>query len=127
MHPGIKRWAGAAAVALLALAVNWNLLDNGFVYDDGSQILNNPYIRSPRYLPKIFSTHVWSFLGPEGISNYYRPLMHLVYMADYWLFGLQAAGYHATSLAFHIACSLLVFFLGRALGGTAQSGRKAPA
>ena len=81
MQTGGRSWPALTAptvVAILAFAVNANLLRNGFVYDDGAQVLNNPYLLSPRYLGKIFSTNVWSFIGPEGTSNYYRPLMHVI-------------------------------------------------
>ena len=116
MHPRIPRWAAPAAFALLAIALHGNLLGKGFVSDDLSQVLNNPYIRSPSFLGQIFSSHVWSFRGPEERSNYYRPMMHLLYMACYGLFGLEPAGFHAASLLFHAGCSLPVLYLGRALG-----------
>lgn len=115
MQPVWKAPTAPTVVALLAFAVNANVLGNGFVYDDGAQILNNPYIHSPRYLGKIFSTNVWSFIGPEGTSNYYRPLMHVINMITYGLFGLRPAAYHMTSILFHVGCCLMVYWIGRRL------------
>ncbi len=125
MRLGIARWAAPVAIVLLAVALHWSLLDKGFVSDDLSQVLNNPYLRSPRSLGQIFSSHVWSFRGPEEKSNYYRPMMHLLYMACYGLFGLESAGFHAANLLFHAGCSLLVFYLGRALGAAWCAGPSA--
>jgi len=104
-----------AVVASLATLVYLNTLGNEFVYDDGAQVLRNHYIRDTRHLRAIFTTNVWSFLGPHAVSNYYRPVMHLVYMADYALFGYSTAGYHATSIFFHALNSVLVLLLAEAL------------
>lgn len=54
MRLGIARWAAPAAIVLLAITLHWSLLDKGFVSDDLSQVLNNPYLRSPRSLGQIF-------------------------------------------------------------------------
>jgi len=104
-----------ALILLLAAGVNLNLLANGFVYDDGAQILNNPYLRSPRYLGQIFSGNVWSFMGPQGVSNYYRPLMHTLNMATFAVFGLRPWGFHLVSLLLHLGCCLMVYGIGRKL------------
>ncbi len=104
-----------ALVAALATLVYLNTLGNQFVYDDGAQILRNHYIRDTSHLKAIFTSNVWSFLGPHAISNYYRPVMHLVYMADYALFGYSPAAYHATSIFFHALNSVLVMLVADAL------------
>jgi tetratricopeptide (TPR) repeat protein len=111
-----SRLAGFAAVAALAVTAYLNILGNEFVYDDGAQILRNYYIRDTSHLRAIFTTNVWSFLGPHAVSNYYRPVMHLVYMADYALFGYQPAGYHAASILFHALNAVLVLLVAEAIG-----------
>src|SRR5450432_1787613 len=65
---------------LVTLLCCVNILSNGFVYDDDQQVLQNPYIRSWRFLPQIFGTTVWSFVGEAGATNYYRPLMTLSFL-----------------------------------------------
>jgi len=40
-----------------------NTLGNGFVYDDVTQVLHNPYIRSLHYLKEILTTDVWFYRG----------------------------------------------------------------
>ena len=100
-----------ALLVVLAFFVYCNALYDGFVWDDGRQVLQNPYIRDTRHLSQIFTTDVWSFRSLEQRSNYYRPMMHLVYMATYHLFGLQPGGFHAVNMLFHAADTLLVYFL----------------
>ncbi|MCL5005055.1 MAG: hypothetical protein M1404_00860 [Acidobacteria bacterium] len=82
-------------VALLVLCATLpylNTLFNGFVYDDNRQVLDNPYLRSFHYLPKVFGTTAWSFVGAQGVSNYYRPdddPRLLVLLPGVWHAGLR--------------------------------------
>lgn len=98
-----------AALITLATAPYLNILLNGFVYDDHAQITNNPYLRNFQHLHEIFTTTVWSYMGAQGVTNYYRPLMTLGYAACYWLFGPMAYGFHLVSLILHVIAVLLVF------------------
>jgi tetratricopeptide (TPR) repeat protein len=103
-----------ALVALVSFAVYFNALSCGFVYDDKDQIVNNHWIRDVRYLNEIFSQSVWGFstdVEEQGTANYYRPLMHLVYMANYYIFGMKAWGFHLVNVLFHMGNSVLVFLV----------------
>jgi Flp pilus assembly protein TadD len=101
----------AAVLILLALVPYANTLTNSFVYDDSKQILENPYIRSWRYLPEIFGSNVWSFLGAAGVTNHYRPLMTLSYLLCYQAFGLLPFGFHLVNIALHAGVVLMLFRL----------------
>ena len=94
-----------------------NILFNGFVYDDDTQVVNNPYVRSFRYLTEIFTTNVWSFWSTHAVSNYYRPMMTLGYLVCYRLFGMRAYGFHLVSLLLHVLIVCLVFVLAERLSG----------
>jgi len=87
-----------------------NILFNSFVYDDNTQVLNNPYIQSFRHLREIFTTTVWSYVGVQGVTNYYRPMMTFGYLLCYQFFGPLAYGFHLASLLLHVA-SVGVLFL----------------
>ncbi len=102
-------------VAVAAAVVYANALPADFVYDDRHQLIENPWIRSVRYLPDIFLKDVWAFLGPGYVSEYYRPLMHLIYMAEYHLFGLAPLGYHLVNLLLHAGVTAATFRLALAL------------
>lgn len=120
--PGHARRAGCEArlvcVLLLAAVLPYaNTLLNGFVYDDIPQILQNPYLQSPRHLREILTTTVWSFQGEQGVSNYYRPLMMLSYLACYQLFGPLAFGFHLINVLLHAVVVWLVFSVARRVFG----------
>src|SRR5208283_1396362 len=105
-----------AALVACATLPYLNILFNGFVYDDDTQVVLNPYLRSLRYLVKIFTTDVWSFAG-ETVSNYYRPIMTFGYLVCYQLFGLRAFGFHLVSLLLHVLTVGLVFVVTERLTG----------
>ena len=97
-------------IALTSFAVYFNSLFNGFVFDDANQVLNNPWLKSSKFIPNIFSSNVWGFEGRE--TSYYRPLMHIIYMLTASVFGLNAWGFHFVNILFHTSVSILVFLIG---------------
>lgn len=97
-------------ISLGAFAVYLNTLFNGFVYDDAAQVLKNPWITDVKYIPEIFSSSAWGFQGPTT-SNYYRPMMHVIYMVNYGLLGLTPWVFHLTNIIFHAGVSLMVFLI----------------
>ena len=76
MRPGISRWAAPVAIVLLAIALHWSLLNKGFVSDDLSQVLNNPYSRSCQ-LPGQLGIFV--VLGACGVPGRGRRLAPVVW------------------------------------------------
>lgn len=115
-----RRWSDAELLLLLGLAsfaVYANTLGNGFVYDDHEQVLHNPYLRSFRYLPDIFTSNVWSHLGSQGESNYYRPVMTLGYLLCYQAFGELAYIFHLYNVVFNTAVVTTLYFLSVRLFG----------
>jgi protein O-mannosyl-transferase len=97
-------------VLVASFAVYFNTLLNGFVYDDIFQVVKNPWITDVKYIPDFFLTKTWGYTG-IGPSNYYRPMMHLVYMLDYYVFGLEPWGFHLVNILLHACVSVLVFLL----------------
>lgn len=106
-----SKHAAIAVIVIVSFGVYFNALFNGFVYDDLYLVLENQWIRDTEYILKIFTQGFWSF-SPKLINypeNYYRPLVHVIYMIDYHLFGLKPWGYHLTKTLFHAGSSALVF------------------
>lgn len=97
-----------AIIAVMSFAVYFNALKNSFVYDDNFQILANPWITDPKYLYDIWTKNNLAFNGAQ--SNYYRPMMHTIYMFSYKFFGKNPAGYHLINIMFHSGVSILIFF-----------------
>lgn len=88
-------------------------LMGGFVYDDEAQIVDNPYIKSFVYLPKVITSCIWEISLPacKNYTLYYRPLHSLSYIFTYavssepWIFHLVNLAYYA------IFCYLLLLLL----------------
>ncbi len=114
------RWSDATLVALLllgTLACYANILANSFVYDDSQQILQNPYVKSWHFIPQIFGTTVWSFVGQAGTTNYYRPLMTFTFLVLWKIFGPIPFGFHLFSLLTQFAVVVMLFYAGKRLFG----------
>lgn len=102
---------------LLAVLPYSNIFFNWFVNDDAFQVVTNPYAHSFKYLQQIFTTSVWSFLGAQGISNYYRPMMTFGYLLTYQIAGLVPFSYHMVSILLHGTVVWLVFLILRRFSG----------
>ncbi len=102
---------------LLSFLPYTNIFFNLFVYDDGFQVVANPYAHSFKYLRQIFTTSVWSFQGVQGVSNYYRPIMTLGYLLTYQIAGPVAFSFHMVNILLHAQVVWFVFLILRRLAG----------
>ena len=101
-----------SVLIFISLLCYGNTLFNGFVYDDDQQILQNPYVKSWHYVPQIFGTTVWSFVGQAGATNYYRPLMTFSFLVLWHVFGQLPFGFHLFSILANALVVFLVFDAG---------------
>lgn len=103
-----------ALVLAATLVFYLGTLQYDFVYDDHEQIVENPYLRSWRYLPTFLTESLWQQFSPLP-SSYYRPLFQAWLGFEYTVFGLRAWGWHLTSVLLHVAVTFLVYRLARRL------------
>src|SRR5947208_7927916 len=108
---------GAALIALAVLAVYGASAGYEFVYDDHVQIERNPWLRDPNGFWLFLTRPFWGFYMDRGSgpSNYYRPVFGWAYSLVARGFGLSPMAFHATSVALHLAVTLLVAFGARRL------------
>src|ERR1700722_20768485 len=100
------------ALAVVTFAVYLPMLGHDFInFDDPDYITNNPHVKAGLTWPGI----VWAF--QIGYAAYWQPLTWISHMMDCDLYGLNPAGHHLTNLLFHIANTLLLFFLLNRLTG----------
>ena len=95
--------------AIIICLIYFPALENGFVWDDHKAFIQYPYYRDISYLWRAF-TEPLVFL-----SDYYRPVTSSTYILQNHLLGLNPVYLHATSLAIHIANTVLVSILCRTL------------
>ena len=88
------------------LAAFWQLSHCGFInFDDTSYVTENIHIRHGITAEAIR----WAF--STGYSSNWHPLTWMSHMLDIQLFGLEPRWHHLTNLLFHIANTLLLFFV----------------
>ncbi len=102
---------------LLSFLPYTNTLAGKFVYLDNSQVVENPYAHSFRYLTQIFRTSAWSFEGVQGIIRDYQPMMSFAYLLIYRIAGANAFAFHFTNLILHALTVWLIFCVLQRLSG----------
>lgn len=105
--------ASAAVPCLLAFGLYFRCFGYAFVYDDGIQIVKNPWLGSWHYLPRYFTGSVWGFVNGVGASPYWRPLFLVWLRANFVLFGTAPAGWHVTTVLVHVLNVALVYAVAR--------------
>ena len=105
------------AVCVLSCLAYSNSLAGDFVLDDLDVIVANRDIRSWSNIERAFTTHLWAFRErPETLRYstpppFYRPILTVVFTAEYQIFGLWPQGWHLVSLLLHTLCSIGVYYV----------------
>jgi tetratricopeptide (TPR) repeat protein len=103
--PELVVWATAALVFVVTLVSFLPALDGQFVnWDDDRNFVDNPHYRGlglPQLRWMFFTFHL----------GHYIPVTWLTLGFDYLVWGMDARGYHLSSLLFHAATTTLFFFL----------------
>ncbi len=99
----------AVSLLVLGLVVYLNALPNQLFWDDYDSIVNNYYIKDWFYFSKYFTENL--IAGAGLVSNYWRPLLLIVYSIEWHIWGSWAAGYHLVSIIIHLAAGLVFFNL----------------
>ena len=122
----LSEWKNAAwAVAIVAVFAHVNTLGNAPVLDDGWVIFENPFIKSMKNLPRIF-TQPYNAAGAATNGGLFRPVTTLTYAINYALGGADVRGYHLVNLGLHVATCLLVLLLAKILAEAALAARAPP-
>jgi tetratricopeptide (TPR) repeat protein len=105
---------GLGAVLIVTYLCYAATLHFGFVYDDVSQIVDNPRIHSVRFLPGYFVNEVWAHQAGRP-QNLYRPLFLVWLLANYKSFALHAGYWHFMAVWMHLLMVFVVYLLARRL------------
>ena len=94
------------ALAVLTVAAYARVVGNGFInLDDNDYLTQSPHVQAGLTGRGI----VWAFT--TGHSANWHPLTWISHMLDVELYGMRPAGHHLTSLALHVASTVLLFRL----------------
>ena len=100
-------------LALATIAAFEPVLHNQFInFDDDDYVTENPQVNSGLTSRSI----IWAFTSSHSFN--WHPLTWLSHMLDCQLFGLNPSWHHLTSLLFHIANTLLLFYVLKRMTGT---------
>jgi hypothetical protein len=94
----------AVVLALATILAYARVAGHDFTsFDDDVYVTKNAHVRAGLTWTGV----VWAFT--TGDASNWHPLTWLSHMLDVELFGMRAAGHHLTSLAIHVASTLLLF------------------
>lgn len=112
-------WTSALLLALACVLAYANTFQGEWVWDDASSVLLHKHVRDPGKFFQLFREDQHAFGRGEG--NFYRPMVSVSFMADYWLSGGPAPAdvehpkgpevptfpFHATNMLLHLAAAML--------------------
>ena len=102
----LKKYHCYIIITVFSFLIFYNSLENDFVFDDESVVVNNYTISDLSNIPKFFT-------GDEGfhkvIGRYYRPIVSSTYTIDYAIWELDPVGFHFTNIIIHLISCLLLF------------------
>jgi len=95
------------------LIVYWQVKDYEFIsYDDMLYITQNQFVRGGLTSESI----MWAFTATH--AGNWHPLTWLSHILDVQVYGMNPGQHHLTNMLFHIANTLLLFFVFRRMTGT---------
>lgn len=92
----------------LSLIAYGNSVVNEFAYDDISVVAQNKFITDISKASSLFKYEYFELSGEKT----YRPVVTATYIADCYLWGKNATGYHFTNLLLHILSAIVFFSIG---------------
>lgn len=94
-----------AAMTFIAYA---NSLPNGFHFDDYHAIVQNPAIRDLSHIPSYFTDpSTWTM----STRRDWRPVVQISYAINYFISGLNPAGFRLFNLLFHTGTALFILLI----------------
>ena len=104
-----------AAIFFFASIFQYSLsLNNGFVWDAEIMFTQDQSIRSLSSLERVFIDPTFTQIPTDGASiaqvNYYRPVVKILHILEFQIFGDQPLGYKATNVILNGIVVALFFY-----------------
>src|ERR1700689_5207329 len=90
-----KRWVGVLLIIFIGMVAYHNCLPNEMFWDDDDFINNNRFIKDFHYWPLWFSQNLVA--GSYLVSNYWRPLLLIIFATEWHFWQNWVYGWHAVS------------------------------
>ena len=111
-HDKLNTFLIYAGLALATIIAFEPVRHNDFTsYDDDIYVTKNPHVTAGLTRESV----IWAFTTPHAAN--WNPVTQLSHMLDCELFGLNPVLHHMTSLLFHVANTLLLFWVLKTMTG----------
>ncbi|NNL77454.1 MAG: tetratricopeptide repeat protein [Desulfobacterales bacterium] len=94
-----------ALLVIIVILIYADTLTTPFIFDDISNIKDNPHIRVP--FPSLRNLAWAGFHSPE--TN--RPIANISFALNYYFHGYNLVGFHLVNILIHIAAGIFLYFL----------------
>jgi Flp pilus assembly protein TadD len=102
-----RQWVRCLSLLVLGAGVHLPALQGQLIWDDSYLTRDNPMIRSPILFLEAFR----HYLFPDAYSGHYRPVQTISYVFDYLVWNTNTYGYHLSSIFWHVASGITLYFL----------------
>jgi len=102
-----NRSAATILLILSGIIVYANCIPNAMFWDDNDFIFHNTYIQDWRWWPHFFTDNLIS--GAHLVSNYWRPLLQIIFAIEWHLWADWTPGWHLTSVVVHTLAGVVLF------------------
>jgi len=107
-----KQWLAIAVIVVAVIAGYSPVLFNFFAGDD---FVHLEWLAKAVHNPELILRNFHSSWLDINTARFYRPLISIFMVVDYLLWGTNGLGFHITNLGFHLASTVLLFFIMRRL------------
>lgn len=97
------------ALIIFGFIIYANTFTVPIFWDDDDNLTHNQYIKNWDYFPRFFSENL--IAGAGLMSNYWRPMLLVVFSTGWHLWGAWPGGYHLINISLHIANAILLFLI----------------
>lgn len=113
MRKTSKTFLFAVIIFIISVVTYWNAILCPFIWDDYPLVVDNKYKSINNSLAffgsEFFDTDLEN--PDSGSEGYYRPMVLVSVVLDYFFFGLKPWGFHLTNVLIHGINSVLIFLL----------------
>ncbi|MDJ0819423.1 MAG: tetratricopeptide repeat protein [Desulfobacterales bacterium] len=95
-------------LAAVVILIYSSTLTSPYIFDDLSNIRQNPHIRIP--YPSVENLAWAAFQSP--LSN--RPVANISFALNYFIHGYNLVGFHVVNILIHIACGIFLYYFVKA-------------
>ena len=101
-------------IFIFSIAAYFNSFSIPFLFDDISLIVENQDLKNFKNIFNLFAVDFFQGKTNAVMNNsdigYYRPIISISYYFDYFIWRLNAVGYHITNFGVHFLNALLFFY-----------------